>query len=92
MSFLILCMPFNIYSDMFLCSWNEWLTLPVQYSDLPRSSQLCLTVWEIYGTDNVKPVGGTTIALFSKRGYEIKDSKMQMKFDRTAQQQLKSGT
>ncbi|ELU04838.1 hypothetical protein CAPTEDRAFT_155274 [Capitella teleta] len=49
-------------------NWNEWITLPVKFCDLPRSSQLVLTVWDIYGPCGVKPVGGTTISLFGKHG------------------------
>ncbi|XP_052794304.1 phosphatidylinositol 3-kinase catalytic subunit type 3-like isoform X2 [Mya arenaria] len=49
-------------------NWNEWLRLPIKYSDLPRDSVLALTVWDIYGTDRVIPVGGTTITLFGKKG------------------------
>ena len=49
-------------------SWNEWLTLPVKYSDLPRNAQLALTIWDIYGTSTAVPVGGTTVSLFGKHG------------------------
>ena len=49
-------------------SWNEWLRLPVKYCDLPRDSMLCLTIWDIYGTGEIIPVGGTTILLFGKYG------------------------
>ncbi|KAK3098684.1 hypothetical protein FSP39_021968 [Pinctada imbricata] len=49
-------------------NWNEWLTLPVKYSDLPRNAVLALTVWDIYGTNKITPVGGTTLQLFGKRG------------------------
>ncbi|XP_071110359.1 phosphatidylinositol 3-kinase catalytic subunit type 3-like [Haliotis cracherodii] len=49
-------------------NWNEWIQLPVKFSDLPRNAFLALTVWDIYGTNKAHPVGGTTISLFGKRG------------------------
>ncbi|XP_053405628.1 phosphatidylinositol 3-kinase catalytic subunit type 3-like [Mercenaria mercenaria] len=49
-------------------NWNEWLRLPIKYSDLPRDAVLSLTIWDIYGTDKVIPVGGTTISMFGKKG------------------------
>ncbi|XP_060571535.1 phosphatidylinositol 3-kinase catalytic subunit type 3-like [Ruditapes philippinarum] len=49
-------------------NWNEWIQLPIKYSDLPRDAVLSLTVWDIYGTDKVIPVGGTTIFMFGKKG------------------------
>ena len=60
-----------IINEWIVCvifSWNEWLTLPVKFSDLPRHAQLTLTVWDIYGPRGVRPVGGTTISVFSKYG------------------------
>lgn len=49
-------------------NWNEWITLPVKYSDLPRNAILSLTIWDIYGTNKSIPVGSTVIPLFGKRG------------------------
>ena len=52
--------------------WNEWLTLPIDYSTLPLSSQLAVTVWDLSPTGGKKahrhaiPFGGTTISLFDK--------------------------
>jgi hypothetical protein len=51
-----------------LCSWNEWVTLPVMFSDLPRNAQLALTVYDTVGPSKIQPVGGTTISLFGKHG------------------------
>lgn len=53
---------------IYLLSWNEWVTLPVQFSDLPRTAQLALTVYDCVGPNKMAPVGGTTISLFSKYG------------------------
>ncbi|KAI7867738.1 phosphatidylinositol 3-kinase, partial [Spinellus fusiger] len=47
-------------------SWNEWLTLPIKYCDLPASAQYAITVWDTVGPRKVVPVGGTTFPLFGK--------------------------
>jgi phosphatidylinositol 3-kinase len=55
-----------------LTRWNEWLTLPINYSTLPLSSQLAITVWDISATGgkvshgHAIPFGGTTVPLFDK--------------------------
>lgn len=49
-------------------NWNEWLRLPVKFPDLPRSAQVALTVWDVYGPGKAVPVGGTTVSLFGKYG------------------------
>jgi phosphatidylinositol 3-kinase len=52
--------------------WNEWLTLPVRYSNLPLSSQLAITVWDLSpaggagARGHAIPFGGTTLPLFDK--------------------------
>ncbi|KAF2187366.1 phosphatidylinositol 3-kinase [Zopfia rhizophila CBS 207.26] len=52
--------------------WNEWLTLPVTYSNLPLSAQLAITVWDLSPAEDKDsnhhaiPFGGTTIPLFDK--------------------------
>ena len=51
-----------------LSSWNEWISLPMKYCDLPRNSQLCLTIYECCGPGKYVPVGGTTLPLFGKLG------------------------
>ena len=56
------------YLCVYICSWNEWLTLPIKYSDLPRNAQLALTIWDIYGSRDAVPVGGTTVSVFGKKG------------------------
>lgn len=53
---------------LFLYSWNEWVTLPVMFSDLPRNAQLALTIYDTVGPAKIQPVGGTTISLFGKHG------------------------
>ncbi|CAD7093767.1 unnamed protein product [Hermetia illucens] len=49
-------------------SWNEWVTLPLQFSDLPRTALLVLTVLDCAGPGKTTVVGGTTISLFCKNG------------------------
>ncbi|CZR63709.1 probable 1-phosphatidylinositol 3-kinase [Phialocephala subalpina] len=52
--------------------WNEWLTLPINYSTLPLSSQLAITLWDLSPTGgegrqgHAIPFGGTTLPLFDK--------------------------
>ncbi|XP_043278033.1 phosphatidylinositol 3-kinase catalytic subunit type 3 [Venturia canescens] len=49
-------------------NWNQWVTLPISYSDLPRDAQLCITLYDCAGPGTQIPVGGTTISLFGKHG------------------------
>ena len=51
--------------------WNEWLILPVNYSSIPSSSQIAITVWDVSpaggkdgGAGHAVPFGGTTISIF----------------------------
>ncbi|CAG2197387.1 PIK3C3 [Mytilus edulis] len=48
--------------------WNEWITLPLKFSDLTRNAMMAMIIWDIYGTNKAIPVGGTAISLFGKRG------------------------
>jgi phosphatidylinositol 3-kinase len=50
-----------------LVRWNEWITLPIRYCDLPLSSQITFTVWDVAGPRAAVPAGGTTFRLFSKK-------------------------
>lgn len=49
-------------------SWNEWVTLPLQFSDLPRSAMLVLTILDCAGAGQTSVIGGTSISLFGKNG------------------------
>lgn len=50
-------------------SWNEWLTLPVLFSDLSRRSVLAITIYDCAWSHNdATIVGGTSISLFGKTG------------------------
>ena len=56
--------------------WNEWIQLPLKYSDLPRNAQLCLTIFDCGGSKNESgknrnvrtAIGGTTISIYGKKG------------------------
>jgi phosphatidylinositol 3-kinase len=53
-------------------SWNEWLTLPTSYANLPQDAQLAITVWDLSPDGGPRsvlhrvPFGGTTIPLFDE--------------------------
>ncbi|XP_037955431.1 phosphatidylinositol 3-kinase catalytic subunit type 3 [Teleopsis dalmanni] len=49
-------------------SWNEWITLPLQFSDLPRTALLVLTILDCAGAGQTTIIGGTSITLFGKNG------------------------
>lgn len=67
-----LCMPVKTsykYIEKLPWQWDEWLTLPLRISDLPRNSQLVITAFDIespQGGDT--PVCGATLSLFDKYG------------------------
>lgn len=44
------------------------MTLPVQYSDLPRTAMLSLTILDCAGAGKTSVIGGTTISMFGKNG------------------------
>ncbi|TEB34764.1 phosphatidylinositol 3-kinase [Coprinellus micaceus] len=64
-----LTIPFRTSFKAFKSSytWNEWITLPFRYCDLPLSSQVTFTVWDIAGPRAAVPVGGSTLRLFGKK-------------------------
>lgn len=68
-----LCIPVKTsykYIEKKPWMWDEWLTLPLKISDLPRNSQLALTAWDIESPQRGDiPVCGATISLFDKFGY-----------------------
>ncbi|KAI5843468.1 kinase-like domain-containing protein [Morchella snyderi] len=47
-------------------TWMEWLTVPVKYCNLPLSSQLAVTVWDLAGPGKAVPFGGMTVSMFEK--------------------------
>ncbi len=42
---------------------------PIKYHDLPSTTQMVLTLWDVYSPRNAIPVGGTTFYLFGKNRY-----------------------
>lgn len=63
-----LCLPCSTSYKPFTkrWSWNEWITLPLLYSDLPKTALLALTIYDCAGPGKRTVVGGTTISFFSK--------------------------
>uniref|UniRef100_A0A1B0AAP7 Phosphatidylinositol 3-kinase catalytic subunit type 3 n=1 Tax=Glossina pallidipes TaxID=7398 RepID=A0A1B0AAP7_GLOPL len=49
-------------------SWNEWVSLPLQFSDLPRTCVLVLTILDCVCAGQATVIGGTSISLFGKDG------------------------
>lgn len=49
-------------------SWNEWVTLPFSFCDLPRTAVLGFTIYDCTGPGNMAIVGGTVISVFGKHG------------------------
>ncbi|KAF9968449.1 Phosphatidylinositol (PI) 3-kinase [Mortierella alpina] len=45
-------------------AWNEWITLPIKYRDLPLNAQLAFTIWDASSPRKVEAVGGSTLKLF----------------------------
>lgn len=62
--------PYKIFKNARV--WNEWLTLPIDYSTIPLSSQLAITIWDVAPTNgegvssHAIPFGGTTVPLFDR--------------------------
>ncbi|XP_037082276.1 phosphatidylinositol 3-kinase catalytic subunit type 3-like [Pollicipes pollicipes] len=49
-------------------NWNEWLTLPVRYCDLPEDASLRFTVFEPSRPQSAAVVGSTSIPIFTAEG------------------------
>lgn len=56
---------FNLFLFI-IFSWNEWVTLPHLFSELPRTAMLAITILDCAGAGQVTVIGGTTISLFGK--------------------------
>jgi len=67
-SFDVISLPCPLLDYRDYLSWNQWVTLPISYTDLPRNAQLCITLYDCGGPGRKLPVGGTTISLFGKHG------------------------
>uniref|UniRef100_A0A182N8W1 Phosphatidylinositol 3-kinase catalytic subunit type 3 n=1 Tax=Anopheles dirus TaxID=7168 RepID=A0A182N8W1_9DIPT len=50
-------------------SWNEWVTLPLRFTDISRTAVLGLTIYDCAGgREQSTVVGGTSISFFSTNG------------------------
>lgn len=50
------------------CAWDDWLTFSIKYRDLPHSTQLTLTCWEMRDGRPTTLLGGAAMPMFNKRG------------------------
>lgn len=58
-----------ILIELTVYRWNEWITLPIRYCDLPLSSQITFTVWDIGAPRTAVPVGSSTFRMFGKKWF-----------------------
>lgn len=55
-------------------TWNEWLTLSINYCTAPLSAQIAITIWDLSPAGGPEadghsiPFGGTTVPLFDDHG------------------------
>lgn len=83
-------------NSLLYASWNERITLPIRYRDLPLSSQIIFTIYDYGGPpagSSVVPVGGTTLRLFGGKN-TLKKGKQRMLLwpDREADASVESST
>ncbi|KAK9464191.1 kinase-like domain-containing protein [Lipomyces oligophaga] len=52
--------------------WNEWLQLPISYAHIPITAQLAITIWDLAGSRQLVPYGGTTVKLFEEKDCVLK--------------------
>lgn len=65
-----LSLPFQSAHKVFKLDkyvWNESITLPIKYRDLPLRAQLTVTVYDIAGPREKRIIGGSTMRLFGKK-------------------------
>lgn len=55
---------FSIHRQLFINF--RWITLPLLYSDLPRTAILAITIFDCSGPGKMTTIGGTSISLFGK--------------------------
>jgi phosphatidylinositol 3-kinase len=62
--------PYKVFKNGRI--WNEALFLPINYSQVPASTQLAITIWDLSpsggkdGSAHHVPFGGTTVPLFDE--------------------------
>jgi phosphatidylinositol 3-kinase len=66
--------------------WNEWLTLPIKYSELPLDAQLAITIWDFGIHADREPYGGTAVRIFDKKDCTLKRGRQKLRvwLDQTA--------
>jgi phosphatidylinositol 3-kinase len=64
-----LCLPEQTSHHLInnnLNRWDETLVFPMKYQDLPSTTMMVMTLWDVYSPRNAIPVGGTSLYLFGK--------------------------
>jgi len=56
------------------CRWDETLVFPIKYQDLPATTLMVMTLWDVYSPRNAVAVGGTSFYLFGKNRYIINNN------------------
>ena len=59
--------------------WNQWLRLPVKYSDLPRHATLNLEIYDCEGPGKRHCVGASTLPLFGAKTGEFKQGQIDLR-------------
>ncbi|KAJ1930687.1 Phosphatidylinositol (PI) 3-kinase [Tieghemiomyces parasiticus] len=73
-----LCIPYQTaYRASKTNVWNEWLTLPIKYRDVPLTAQLLFNVWVMKAPREVEIVGGCTLSLFT-RNHKLRQSRQKL--------------
>ncbi|KAH3742753.1 atypical PIKK PI3K protein kinase [Pelomyxa schiedti] len=53
------------FSSLF--KWDEWITLPIQYQDIPETATLVFVLWDVESPRRAHPVGHASLPLFGKK-------------------------
>lgn len=64
-----LCLPEQTSHHLFannINRWDETLVFPIKYQDLPATTLMVMTLWDVYSPRNAVAVGGTSFYLFGK--------------------------
>ncbi|XP_065836235.1 phosphatidylinositol 3-kinase catalytic subunit type 3-like [Oscarella lobularis] len=49
-------------------SWNEWISMPIKYKDIPFRAQIVFSVYDVYSAGKSLKVGTAKIPLFDEDG------------------------
>eukprot|EP01113_Clastostelium_recurvatum_P033439 TRINITY_DN4415_c0_g1_i2.p1 TRINITY_DN4415_c0_g1~~TRINITY_DN4415_c0_g1_i2.p1 ORF type:complete len:870 (+),score=126.35 TRINITY_DN4415_c0_g1_i2:136-2745(+) len=65
-----LCLPeltrYKVFHSDEEYKWDELVTLPLKYSELPIHTLVVMTVWDVFAPRRAVAVGGTSFAIFGK--------------------------